>query len=178
MGCNGAGEPCFFLLEHRSRPPAEPCRSSAQGALEMKLLMLEDDLDRIARFTTVLHQDSSEHKLTYRRTAPSFIELYLSLTRNEERPDLICLDHDLFTDHVNDPDPGDGRDVAVFLSDCEPICPVLIHSTNASAADSMLYNLLEAGWIADRIVPLGTDWIEAYWFPYVRDNFRDNQNSV
>ena len=28
MGCNGAGEPCVLQMDNRSRPPAEPCRSS------------------------------------------------------------------------------------------------------------------------------------------------------
>ena len=43
---------------------------------------------------------------------------------------------------------------------------ILIHSTNAPAADSMLLTLRDAGWVVDRISPLGDDWIEAYWYPY------------
>lgn len=80
-------------------------------------------------------------------------------------PTLIALDHDLFVDHDDDPDPGDGREVASFLARMKPIAPVLIHSTNAVAADSMLYTLQESGWTVDRIAPIGEDWIESYWFP-------------
>jgi len=132
------------------------------------IVMLEDDRDRIIRFETVLKLHHKDAILMVERTAPAFIDAYLDL-RSKFKPDLIALDHDLFVDSPTDPDPGDGRDAAHFLADCEPICPVLIHSTNASAADSMLFTLLEAGWIADRISPLGADWIEEYWYPIARD---------
>nr|WP_306796855.1 cyclic-phosphate processing receiver domain-containing protein [Rhodopirellula sp. JC740] len=132
--------------------------------------MLEDDRDRIARFDAVLRLHHDDASLLVERTAPAFINAYLGL-RFTCKPDLIALDHDLFVDSPNDPEPGDGRDVARFLADSDPICPVLIHSTNASAADSMLYTLLDAGWIADRISPLGDDWIEQYWYPYAKKMF-------
>jgi len=124
------------------------------------LLMLEDDRDRIERFDCVL--GSVAIQLTYFRTAHDFIRAYESLTIV---PKLISLDHDLFVDHDNDPDPGDGRDVAKFLALHKPISPILIHSTNAIAADSMLFTLQDAGWTVDRIAPIGDDWIESYWFP-------------
>ena len=124
------------------------------------LLMLEDDRDRIERFACVL--GSVAIQLTYFRTAHDFIRAYESLTIV---PKLISLDHDLFVDHDNDPDPGDGRDVAKFLALHKPISPILIHSTNAIAADSMLFTLQDAGWTVDRIAPIGDDWIESYWFP-------------
>ena len=124
------------------------------------LLMLEDDRDRIERFACVL--GSVAIQLTYFRTAHDFIRAFESLTIV---PKLISLDHDLFVDHDNDPDPGDGRDVAKFLALHKPISPILIHSTNAIAADSMLFTLQDAGWTVDRIAPIGDDWIESYWFP-------------
>ena len=124
------------------------------------LLMLEDDRDRIERFACVL--GSVAIQLTYFRTAHDFIRAYESLTIV---PKLISLDHDLFVDHDNDPDPGDGRDVAKFLALHKPISPILIHSTNAIAADSMLFTLQDAGWTVDRIAPIGDDWIESFWFP-------------
>lgn len=122
--------------------------------------MLEDDRDRIERFACVL--GSVAIQLTYFRTAHDFIRAYEWLTIV---PKLISLDHDLFVDHDNDPDPGDGRDVAKFLALHKPISPILIHSTNAIAADSMLFTLQDAGWTVDRIAPIGDDWIESYWFP-------------
>ncbi len=128
------------------------------------LLMLEDDRDRIERFARVL--GSVAIQLAYLRTAHDFILAYESLTTV---PKLISLDHDLFVDHDNDPDPGDGRDVARFLALHKPISPILIHSTNAIAADSMLCTLQDAGWTVDRIAPIGDDWIESYWFPTAMD---------
>lgn len=130
--------------------------------VSMKLLiMLEDDYDRIRRFKEVLARHHPKARLTVSRTAWEFIRSYSSM---EEVPDLICLDHDLFPDSPNDPDPGDGRDVATFLITQPPNCPALIHSTNAHAADSMMFSLREAGWTVDRIAPLGEDWIESYWY--------------
>ena len=124
------------------------------------LIMLEDDRDRIARFTIVLAAKQISYK--YARTAHDFIRLYQTQT---EAPTLIGLDHDLFTDNDGDPDPGDGRDVAAFLAAQLPSAPILIHSTNAVAADSMLYTLADAGWVVERIAPIGQDWIETYWLP-------------
>ncbi|WP_321188425.1 cyclic-phosphate processing receiver domain-containing protein [Roseiconus lacunae] len=124
--------------------------------------MLEDDLDRISRFRAVLALHHPAVTLDVHRTAPEFIDAYSCLGRV---PDLICLDHDLFTDSPDDPDPGDGCDVSAFLVTRKPIAPAVIHSTNAAAADSMLYSMRDAGWDVDRIAPLGEDWIESYWFP-------------
>ena len=135
--------------------------------------MLEDEKDRIERFAKCLCKLQTPQKLLHARTANRFIELYLTVSRSPDRPGMICLDHDLFVENESDPDPGDGRDVAKFLSDSEPICPVLIHSTNSVAADAMLFRLLDAGWIADRIAPIGSDWIESYWFPYMKNYLSD-----
>ncbi len=125
--------------------------------------MLEDDLERIERFTAVLARRGEKVELSVSRTSHQFLAAYVELIR---KPHLIALDHDLFTDSPNEPDPGDGRDVAAFLATQTPVCPVLIHTTNAPAGDSMLFKRREHGWTADRIAPLGHDWIEAYWYPY------------
>ncbi|XZE46979.1 cyclic-phosphate processing receiver domain-containing protein [Pirellulaceae bacterium SH467] len=122
--------------------------------------MLEDDRDRIERFSHVL--GSAAIQFLCLRTAHDFIQAYESI---RTVPELISLDHDLLVDHENEPDPGDGRDVAKFLALHKPISPILIHSTNAIAADSMLYTLEDAGWTVDRIAPIDDDWIESYWFP-------------
>lgn len=131
------------------------------------LIMFEDDLDLIARFSTVLAEQQIRYE--YARTAQDFIQLY---QRQPTPPLLIALDHDLFTDDDCAPDPGDGRDVAAFLATQRPLAPVLIHSTNAVGADSMLYTLEEAGWMVDCIAPIGLDWIETYWAPTVMEIIR------
>ncbi|MCC9603747.1 hypothetical protein LOC67_24620 [Stieleria sp. JC731] len=126
------------------------------------LLMLEDDHDRIRRFRAVVARQHPNAVLKIARTAPDFETEYWSLN---DTPDLICLDHDLFTDSPDDPDPGDGRDVSAFLITRLAKCPALIHSTNANAADSMMFSMRDAGWTVDRIAPIGDDWIESYWCP-------------
>jgi hypothetical protein len=126
--------------------------------------MLEDDRERIARFSAILARHSSKYCLLHWRTAQDFIDNYSALPCP---PRLIALDHDLFVDDEGDPDPGDGRVVAAFLATQIPISPILIHSSNSIAADSMLFALRDSGWNVDRIAPIGDDWIESYWFPTV-----------
>lgn len=36
----------------------------------------------------------------------------------------------------------------------------------------MLHTLEEAGWMVDRIAPIGLDWIETYWAPTVMEIIR------
>ena len=129
----------------------------------MKLLvMLEDDLERIERFRAVVAKHHPQATWNISRTAPAFIAAYSQLT---DKPDLICLDHDLFTDTPDEPDPGDGRDVSSFLITQPPRSPAMIHSTNNVAADSMMFSMRDAGWTVDRLSPIGEDWIEEYWYP-------------
>ncbi|MFN9507686.1 MAG: cyclic-phosphate processing receiver domain-containing protein [Planctomycetota bacterium] len=126
------------------------------------LLMLEDDHDRILRFREIVARHHPDAVLKIARTAHDFKNEYRSLN---DTPDLICLDHDLFTDSPDDPDPGDGRDASAFLITRLAKCPALIHSTNAQAADSMMFSMRDAGWTVDRIAPIGDDWSESYWYP-------------
>ncbi len=85
---------------------------------------------------------------------------------------LISLDHDL--DLILQPDgtyrdPGDGRQAAAWLAEQRPACPVIIHTTNAPAAESMRATLQDAGWTVGRVIP-GPDvsWICTDWLPAVR----------
>ena len=125
------------------------------------ILMLEDETERLARFRSVLDKLDDSVEWRHWRTAPDFIAGFQSAGRT---PALICLDHDLFTDHPDDPDPGDGRDVAQFMATQTPSCHVIIHSSNAHAADSMFFTLIDAQWDVEKIAPLGKDWIESYWW--------------
>jgi ADP-ribosylglycohydrolase len=75
----------------------------------------------------------------------------------------ISLDHDLNPMPGATVDPGTGVDVARFLGDFMPVCPVLIHSSNTDRVYSMHNELRFAGWMVDRVGPLGTDWIETSW---------------
>ncbi|MEL7500740.1 MAG: cyclic-phosphate processing receiver domain-containing protein [Planctomycetota bacterium] len=125
------------------------------------ILMLEDESERLTRFDFMLAKLGASVEWRHWRTAPEFVAGFQAAGRT---PSLICLDHDLFTDHPDDPDPGDGRDVAQFMAAQKPCCHVIIHSSNAHAADSMYFTLADANWDVERIAPLGHDWIESYWW--------------
>lgn len=99
-----------------------------------QLIMLEDDLERIERFHSILARYHPNAVLKIFRNVPAFIAAFSTL---DSTPDLICLDHDLFPIAPDEPDPGDGRDASAFLISQSIRCPVLIHSSNSMAADSM-----------------------------------------
>ena len=120
-----------------------------------------DEVDRLDRFRAILEKYEETIEWRHWRTAADFIAGYQDAPR---QPALICLDHDLFTEHPDDPDPGDGREVAEYLANQTPACHVIIHSSNAPAANSMYFTLEDAGWDVERIAPLGADWIETYWW--------------
>ncbi len=92
---------------------------------------------------------------------------------------LISLDHDLNPQPGVTEDPGTGRDVAEFLADGLPVCPVLIHSTNTDRAWSMHNELRFAHWKVDRIGPLGSDtgWIDTTWLPRIRQMMAEGGNT-
>ena len=74
-------------------------------------------------------------------------------------------------------DPGTGLDIARFLGDFPPVCPVLIHSSNTERVWSMHNELRFAGWAVDRVGPLGNDWIETSWLACVRQLLSNHSNT-
>lgn len=98
------------------------------------ILILEDNDERIEAFqkTTTTLGDGFELKIW--RDAPSMIaecEAFFPTAA------LISLDHDLNPMPQATVDPGTGVDVARFLGDFIPVCPVLIHSSNTDRVYSM-----------------------------------------
>ena len=81
---------------------------------------------------------------------------------------LISLDHDLNPEPGATTDPGTGIDVAQFLGDCLPVCPVICHSQNTDRVWSMFNELRFAGWIVQQAGGMGTDWSEADWLRCAR----------
>jgi CheY-like chemotaxis protein len=137
--------------------------------MAMKIVILEDNADRQAvmracladRFYTFdahFFDDSAE--------MIRFLEAHLGETI------LISLDNDLDMETGPDGrsvDCGTGCQVAEFLAKKAPACPVIIHTTNSRAADTMRRELREAGWKTHRVVPFDdTEWIKADWFFAVR----------
>lgn len=130
------------------------------------LLMLEDDRDRLERFIRSLNAIDDSLPLVVWRSATRMLrelESYLPSAR------LISLDHDLEPEDSDSEDPGDGMDVARYLAERAPVCPVIVHSSNRTRSDWMLGELELGGWSSRSVAPIGDDWIEAYWQVVVRE---------
>jgi hypothetical protein len=129
------------------------------------LLMLEDDAERVERFTAALRWIDPTVQLRLWRNAWAMIrevEYLLS------RACLLALDHDLDPEEGSSADPGTGWDVTRFLASRPPVCPVIIHTSNRERGTWMEGEFELGGWQHHRIAPLGDDWIEQDWRRLVR----------
>ena len=130
------------------------------------LLVLDDDRARLRSFDQIALRLGDDWVLKAWRDAPSMISEIESLL---DRAQLISLDHDLYKDSPSDPDPGTGRMIADYLSKRDPICPVVLHSTNTDAAWGMFNQLVSAGWKVELVHHLNQPaWIEELWLPVAR----------
>ena len=130
------------------------------------ILILEDNDDRIADFTRAVKQLGNGYEAKFWRDAHSMCkecEVYFPTTA------LVSLDHDLNPAPGVTVDPGTGLDVAKFLADFIPVCPVLLHSSNTDRVYSMHNEFRFAGWSVDRVGPLGAGWIAVSWLPKARE---------
>ncbi len=134
------------------------------------VLMLEDDPERIERFTLALKRIDPALTLRVWHNALQIIEeanVYLPAAR------LISLDHDLEPWPDEPCDPGDGVMVVKALTLHRQRCPVIIHSSNGARSDWMAGDFELAGWNYRRVAPIGERWIEEYWRAVARDLLSD-----
>lgn len=86
---------------------------------------------------------------------------------------LISLDHNLPIRRDADNrliDCGTGRQVADWLAAREPVCPVIVHSSNEPCAAGMMFALRDGGWKCRRVYPRDDlDWIANEWADAVRE---------
>ncbi|MGH7991879.1 MAG: ADP-ribosylglycohydrolase family protein [Limisphaerales bacterium] len=129
------------------------------------ILLLEDNDERIAGFKSAVHELGEDWQMRVWRDAPTMLA---ECEDCFEDVHLISLDHDLNPQPGVTCDPGTGLEVAKLLTGHFPICPVIIHSTNADRAWSMHNELRFARWTVDRVGPIGDDWIQKLWLPKVR----------
>jgi ADP-ribosylglycohydrolase len=129
------------------------------------ILLLEDDADRLVGFKSAVEKLGPSYRLISWRDANRMIAECHGFLADAA---LISLDHDLNKEHADSPDPGDGVDVAEFLARLPSICPVILHTSNADRVWSMHNEFRFGGWRAERVMPLGTDWIEKSWLPMSR----------
>jgi len=135
----------------------------------MKIVILEDNEERQAVMRACIADRIYQYEA---RIFDDAGEMICFLREHLADTLVISLDHDLELKPGPDGhciDPGTGREVADFLADEEPVCPVIIHTTNSQAAVGMKRVLQEAHWKTRRIVPFDDlRWIETDWFPAIR----------
>lgn len=67
-------------------------------------------------------------------------------------------------------DPGSGLEIGRFLEKIPAGPPIVIHTTNRRAGDSMESVLRESGWSVRRVVPCGyVDWVREIWARSMRN---------
>ena len=76
---------------------------------------------------------------------------------------LISLEHDVDGSPETRSCSGTGLDVAKFLAEKKPVCPVIVHTSNTDRSFSICNELRFADWRVDRVGPIGEKWIEKYW---------------
>jgi hypothetical protein len=130
-----------------------------------KIAILEDNTDRQAvmrRCVADRFYTFDTHFFDEAGEMIRFLDEHLAETL------VIALDNDLELKPGADGrmiDPGSGVEVAEYLAGKAPICPVIIHTTNADAAETMKTALEAAGWRTRRVIPFDDmNWIESAWF--------------
>ena len=131
----------------------------AKAVSEM-ILILEDDADRIARFNGVLKEICPGIPIRFWRSAPRMVR---EIGDCLSGACLISLDHDLEPEPGSREDPGEGVEVTRHLATIRSTCPVIVHTSNTDRGRVMMSDLLEGGWKARRVTPIGADWIETSW---------------
>jgi CheY-like chemotaxis protein len=76
---------------------------------------------------------------------------------------LISLEQDLDAAPGQVKDPGTGLDVAKYLAERQPVCPVIVHTANTDRSFSIYNELRFANWLVDRVPPVFDRWIERHW---------------
>jgi ADP-ribosylglycohydrolase len=141
------------------------------------ILLLEDNEERIANFRNAVSHLGDGYELTVWRDAHSMRAECESLFPTAA---LFSLDHDLLPPAGTMGDPGTGLDIAKFLGDFLPVCPVLLHSSNTDRVYLMFNELRFAGWtveILDRAGLPGNNWVHGSWLQSVRRLLVEHSNT-
>jgi hypothetical protein len=138
--------------------------------MSTKIIILDDESERIKEMTCCIQKQLPSYSLVVFDNAP---DLICWLQKHLVEAALICLDHDLGPNRERNGevfDPGTGRDVVDYLATQDPVCPIIIHTSNSMAAPGMELVLNDAGWMHSRSYPEdGLLWIHAYWIKDVVD---------
>ena len=136
-------------------------------------LILEDSINRASAFQEAASGFFPPQTLKLWRIAQQMIK---ELPLFFDHATIISLDHDLYRHEPHDPEPGTGREVANYLATLQPVCPVIIHSTNTDAAWGMCNELTHSKWQADLIHHLDEpQWIQQKWAALVQQLLANKQ---
>jgi hypothetical protein len=118
--------------------------TSESAAMPMKIVILEDNAERQVEMRRCLADRFQQFDIRFFAVTA---EMLAYLRGHLEESLVISLDHDLDLlpgENGKWIDPGTGREVSDYLATCSPICPIIIHTTNAPAAAGMEFVLQEA----------------------------------
>jgi hypothetical protein len=129
------------------------------------VFLLEDNPARLAEMLAVLRDVLPELTVHVEDDCQAAIDW---LAVNLASVVLISLDHDLDSvprpDDLPGADHGCGRPVADYLARQPPTCPVIIHTSNATAGDGMFYELQRSHWPVHRVYPFEHHrWVAKEW---------------
>lgn len=132
------------------------------------IAILDDEAERVDAMLAALSRSLPAYDVVTFRTAQETIE-WLDTSVNTAA--LISLDHDLIRLSPDEPEMGDGREVADFLATRSPVCHVIVHSTNFNAAVGMEMALNESGWQTTRVNPYDDlAWVSERWIHEVKNH--------
>jgi CheY-like chemotaxis protein len=124
----------------------------------MKILILEDDMERVEQF----HKNLQPHTLFFTDRTGDAIHLLKT-----QKWDVLFLDHDLGGQVYQESGPGTGYEVAGFLEQNPDLMPpnIVIHSLNFPGAEKMAQALR---WKATRF-PFAWTKKAAEIFPFLKN---------
>lgn len=133
--------------------------------MKMLIAVLEDNADRIEVMKSWLEDRYYMYEHYFSDTPSEFIQ---TLQVNTDRILIASLDHDLF-ERVGGENGFTGMMVVDYLKDVVPQFPVIIHSSNSHAAETMIDKLRSSHWQVARVIPFDdTSWIGDEWYPTLR----------
>jgi ADP-ribosylglycohydrolase len=138
------------------------------------ILILEDNEARAAALLHAIEQIGADYLVKVWCDAPTMCAECEAFFPEAV---LISLDHDLTPRPGANLDAGTGMDVARFLGDHMPVCPVIVHSQNVERVWSMYNELRFAGWTVEQAGGMGVDWSETNWLQCARRLLSENSNS-
>ncbi|MBU6400781.1 MAG: hypothetical protein KGS61_10710 [Verrucomicrobia bacterium] len=126
------------------------------------VVILEDNADRIRDFEVAVAALGPDLRLRVWHDAPTMVAECPTVL-----PEccLISLDHDLSPQSGSTGDPGTGLEVSEFLARHQPVCPVIIHTSNSERRWSMHNEFRFGGWQVGIVAPIGEGWIAHSWLP-------------